>query len=564
MPPRQILRPHAVRSRLRSRCNFVTRDHRFPANDALAVVGLTLLALAARLPYWNMPVQCDEASLFLDYCHGIDRPIYELITHRPQTHNHPLLTLLTVAWWDWLRVPFPAFRLPTLVVGVAVVPLTFLVFRRAAGRRAALLAAVGVALASFAVRYSIEARGYGLAMLMGLATVAACLRARQRTSLAASNATARADILAWVFAGVVCGVALYALIVLAYLVAAILAWIAVLAASRRMPVRIALRASLAFSLSALIVGATLYAPMVLRWGLGTGSSARLLAPWPMTNFLGDTTTWIGDTTWMFSDGVLPAAVAGVLMLIGAVRFWRDDRETCWLLLCVLLAPIPCFWIQRVLPPDRAMTYAIPYALLLAAVGFVTMFDALLRRVARAMTLHPAGAGHSVARTSERERHPFEASRLAPAVAIVAAIACFVWTMSGRWPYPSLRNTVLEDYRPIAAAIQATCRDDRPIFAQSGLLPSLRYHLIQLDVDPARVRLPRAVASRTDRINAASALLVYRPSFGLSDAMQAAIADYSMRGVLFEADGVQLVSLERNADPSGRSLARVQRAEPHSP
>ncbi|MCL4287366.1 MAG: glycosyltransferase family 39 protein, partial [Thermoleophilia bacterium] len=68
-------------------------------------------------------------------------------------------------------------RLPSLVAGMASIPLTYLVGTRAIGRTAGLVAAAIVALSPFMVYFSTEARGYALAIAFLLASTLTLLRA---------------------------------------------------------------------------------------------------------------------------------------------------------------------------------------------------------------------------------------------------------------------------------------------------------------------------------------------------------------------------------------------------
>lgn len=67
-------------------------------------------------------------------------------------------------------------RLPALLAGIATIPLTYAIGVRTVSRHAALLAAALTALSPFMIYYSAEARGYGVAMALVLASTLALLK----------------------------------------------------------------------------------------------------------------------------------------------------------------------------------------------------------------------------------------------------------------------------------------------------------------------------------------------------------------------------------------------------
>jgi 4-amino-4-deoxy-L-arabinose transferase-like glycosyltransferase len=70
-------------------------------------------------------------------------------------------------------------RLPSLLAGVATIPLVYLVGVRTVGRQAALLASALAALSPFLIYYSAEARAYQLAVALTLGSTLALLRAAE-------------------------------------------------------------------------------------------------------------------------------------------------------------------------------------------------------------------------------------------------------------------------------------------------------------------------------------------------------------------------------------------------
>ena len=117
--------------------------------------------------YLSQPMRVDEAATYLYYVRK--PPLYGLVSYT-LPNNHVFHTLL-VSGSTFLFGDHPwVIRLPAFVAGIAVIPLTFLVARRAHGDGAGLIAAAFVATSSVLIEYSTNARGYTIvgAIFLGL------------------------------------------------------------------------------------------------------------------------------------------------------------------------------------------------------------------------------------------------------------------------------------------------------------------------------------------------------------------------------------------------------------
>jgi Dolichyl-phosphate-mannose-protein mannosyltransferase len=139
------------------------------------VAVLTLAGLGLR-------VVCARQSIF-----GDELFTYEVATRdtlgdvldgvrSPLEITPPLFFVLA---WASAKVTDPTFmlRLPSLVAGVALIPLVYALGVRTVGRHAALVGAALMALAPFAVLYSAEARAYALAAVLACGSTLALLNA---------------------------------------------------------------------------------------------------------------------------------------------------------------------------------------------------------------------------------------------------------------------------------------------------------------------------------------------------------------------------------------------------
>lgn len=126
---------------------------------------ITALAGIVRFHYLHQPMRYDEVTTFVSYP---SRPFYVLLSVYAAPNNHVLHTILVrcssllFGNQDW------ALRLPTLVAGTCMVPLTYAVTRTLYGRGAAALATGLVDTSSTMIEYSTYARGYTLLCLFSL------------------------------------------------------------------------------------------------------------------------------------------------------------------------------------------------------------------------------------------------------------------------------------------------------------------------------------------------------------------------------------------------------------
>ncbi len=150
---------------------------RLPAWWPLAAI--TLLAAALRLvTLGHQSFWYDEAFTPVHVLHPSLSATLHSVVH---TENSPPLWYL-LAWLDYriLGTGEFALRLPSALAGIAAVPVMWGIGLELAGRRAALLGALLVAVSPLFVWYSQEARAYGLFVLMAALAMLCFLRARSR------------------------------------------------------------------------------------------------------------------------------------------------------------------------------------------------------------------------------------------------------------------------------------------------------------------------------------------------------------------------------------------------
>ncbi len=146
-----------------------------PSTLALAALALlTLLGLALRVVTLSEAMLADELSSYWIISSNDLSGVVSTV------HSDAEITppLFFVAGWLATQIELTPemARLPSLLAGVATIPVIYLLGLRTVGRTAALVAAAATAFSPFMIYYSAEARGYALLMLLvALSTLAMLL-----------------------------------------------------------------------------------------------------------------------------------------------------------------------------------------------------------------------------------------------------------------------------------------------------------------------------------------------------------------------------------------------------
>ena len=135
-----------------------------------AIAGITLLGLALRVAGLGQSLYGDE---LYTYRALVDHGLGDALRSVYRTEDTP--PLFFVLAWAAAKAGDPTLwlRVPSLVLGTAAIPLTYLIGLRTVGRAGALIGAALLALAPFAVFYAGEARAYAaLVFFVALSTLA--------------------------------------------------------------------------------------------------------------------------------------------------------------------------------------------------------------------------------------------------------------------------------------------------------------------------------------------------------------------------------------------------------
>ena len=120
---------------------------------------ICIVSFYVRLSDLDRPIQYDEAYTYIKY---VSRPFWHAIHTYNLPNNHVFHSLCA-----WLSVRVfgdgqQALRLPVFLAGIALVPMCYLLGKRASGSLSGLVAAALAGASYHLVDYSVNARGYGM------------------------------------------------------------------------------------------------------------------------------------------------------------------------------------------------------------------------------------------------------------------------------------------------------------------------------------------------------------------------------------------------------------------
>ena len=147
------LRRGWIRSVNRARFAFRHADRM----KAFELMGVTVVGLVDRLVYLFQPLRFDEAVSYLDYA---SKPVYLLLSLYIAPVNHIFHTLLVHFSTRLFGDHVWSMRLPALIAGTLLIPLTYLFADQFYGRVPALVASAFVAISPVLIDYSTNSRGY--------------------------------------------------------------------------------------------------------------------------------------------------------------------------------------------------------------------------------------------------------------------------------------------------------------------------------------------------------------------------------------------------------------------
>lgn len=353
-----------IQPRTRTRSSF--RWMRLIVRHNLSwMLGLTALATILRWPYFNDPIRFDESHNFLT---SAQLPWFVGISLYRDPNNHVFQTLLMHVTTSLLGDAEWVIRLPSMIAGVCVIPLTFLCGRACGGRAAGIAAGSLTAVCSALIEYSVLGRGYTMICCFTLLNLLLAIRLQRRQSG-----------WEWLLLIISSALGLWTIPVMAYANICIWGWLLIAGFQserwrrRRSHLRLHWTVSL---LVTCLLTSLLYLPVVAVSGSESLLASNFKLQLPLSDFLELAFASFRDSPkFLLRDfDRVARLLLGVMLLTAGVHLLK--RSTCSALAILGPVLVCCLMIlqQRVIPPARVGLFLLP----LGALGCGLGFQVLLR------------------------------------------------------------------------------------------------------------------------------------------------------------------------------------------
>jgi len=329
----------------------------------LAIWGI---GVALRLRYLFEPINYDEAVTFLRA--QPDSILTALSYYTPNNHLfHTFLMKLSIGLFG----PFEwSIRLPAFLAGLALIPTVGYIFNRVFGPLEGFLGAALVASSGWLVCYSINARGYTLAVLLLFWAFYAAWRAVAGRGVAWGLA-----------AGFLAGLAIGTIPSMLWPAAGIILAVGL----AKGPWRQRIGRLLALAGGVLAGGVLCYLPLMLAGGLGSVIHNPYVESVPLAEAVKFLVFQLADVSGRIlplggRKALSPESIAALLCLpaAGYLILRRGGRREDWFLLLMLPWPFFLELLQQVKAPARTFLYLAPLVYLL----WLRALPDRLRRIGR--------------------------------------------------------------------------------------------------------------------------------------------------------------------------------------
>ena len=217
---------------------------------------IIVVAAIIRFVSISDPMRFDEAVTYVEF---VRKSWGTVVSSYPYPNNHVLFSLLAKLTSAIAPLEPWAIRLPALVAGLAIVPLTYVFGRRHLGRTEGLIGAAVAAAATPLVLYSVNARGYSIVAALFLAELVLVQRLRAQPSPQWRG---------WAGVAALAALGAYTIPVMLYPHGVVGVWLALDWARTRAPAaRAALLRFTGASAAAAIAAILLYVPIIREEGI---------------------------------------------------------------------------------------------------------------------------------------------------------------------------------------------------------------------------------------------------------------------------------------------------------
>ena len=340
-----------------------------PWHRDAALWSIVVIAAVVRLAAIAEPMRFDEAVTYVEF---VRKPWSTVVSSYPYPNNHVFFSLLAKLSSALAPMQPWAIRLPALLAGLAIVPLTYAVGRAFFGRSEGLVGSALSAVTTPLVLYSVNARGYSLVAALFLVELLLVQRLRTQSSSGSRG---------WVALAATAALGAYTIPVMLYPHGILGVWLALdflrtrSAASRDSLVRFT-----AASVAAAAVAGLLYLPILREEGLAALVGNKFVVPQSWGSFAIQMPRSLLATVlqWTMPLPLWSAPIPFALAVAGVARSRRLRAEAPSLALaCVLWCGVLLATTHRV-PFMRIWIFLLPLYCLAVAGGLLALGERIAR------------------------------------------------------------------------------------------------------------------------------------------------------------------------------------------
>ncbi|MFA5032827.1 MAG: glycosyltransferase family 39 protein [bacterium] len=319
---------------------------------------ILFVGITVRLIFLFQPIRYDEAFTFLNYA---SRPLYIGLSNYSFPNNHLFHTFWVHISWLLFGNKLWSIRLPALLAGIAVIPVSYITIRLIYNKYAALLTVSIIAVSSILIEFSTNARGYSIIVLIFLLilTFGTHLKKDRQAS-------------GWLFFAALSALGFYTIPTMLYSVGIVIVWLflSIIYENTKLSRTIILK-KLFFSIVGIVIFTIiLYTPVFIVSGVDTLISNSFVTPKIWTYFITNLLPSF-HSVWLQWNRDIPT-ILGFILVVGffiSLIFHRQlTTHHIPVVLAIILWCVPILLLQRVVPYERIWIFLLPLYLGFASAG----------------------------------------------------------------------------------------------------------------------------------------------------------------------------------------------------
>ncbi len=329
---------------------------------------LIIIGAVLRIRFLFEPIGFDEADTFISFA---SKPIYLGLSLYSTPNNHIFHTLLMHIAWRLFGDQEWAIRLPVLLAGILLIPVTYCAGRVLYGKHSALIATALVTAASPLVSYSVNARGYILICVFFLLLLIAGQYLLDHDSSPG-----------WPLWALIAAVGFFTIPTMLYAAGTVAVYLAL--SSLRMEAEMRRRFQAHLGLAVAIAGfvtTLLYLPLLVVSGPNSLFGNTFVQPRTLARLSSELPVSVGET-WQMLIADVPRPLVWILaagFVIGLICHGRVATTRVSVPFAAVLCVAPLLLAQRVVPYPRVWLFLIPLCAIVSGAGLWFLVRLLANR-----------------------------------------------------------------------------------------------------------------------------------------------------------------------------------------